>query len=78
MKEATSDLSSGLVVAVCIAILVAFFYFTVWPIIKLNFVSQTACEKAKCSASPDDSGMVDCVYKDKNGVEQTIKCSYKG
>ena len=78
MKEATSDLSSGIVVAVCISILVAFFYFTIWPIIKTNFVAQTACEKSKCSAHPDDDGMVDCIYKDKDGTEQTIKCNYKG
>ena len=78
MKEATADLSSAVVVAVCIAILVAFFYFTIWPIIKLNFVAQTACEKATCSAYPDGDGMVDCIVKGSNGREQSIKCKYKG
>lgn len=78
MKEATADLSSAVVVAVCIAILVAFFYFTIWPIIKLNFVAQTACEKATCAAQPDSEGMVDCIVKDSSGREQTIQCKYKG
>lgn len=78
MKEATADLTSAVVVAVCIAILVAFFYFTIWPAIKLNFVSQTACEKAACSAEPDNDGMVDCIVKDSKGNEQNIKCKYKG
>ena len=46
MKNATGSLANLVVVCVCVAILVAFFYFTIWPIIKTNFVAQTSCEKA--------------------------------
>ena len=38
MKEATTELSSALVAVVCIATLVAFFYFQIWPSIKTNFL----------------------------------------
>lgn len=73
MKEATSELSSLLVVAASVAILVAFFFFTLWPKLQNNFNSQTACEKAICGTKPDSKGMVKCRYKD-----QTITCKYKG
>ena len=73
MKDATGDLTSAVVVVTCIAILVAFFYFTIWPAIKQNFVSQTACEKATCEAKPNAEGIVKCIYED-----QIIECNYKG
>ena len=74
MKNATSELANVLVVITSVAILVAFFYYTIWPMIENNFASQTACEKAVCSTNDaDGDGMVDCVFKGK-----TITCKYKG
>ena len=73
MKSATGELSNLVVVTICVAILIAFFYFTIGPMIKNNYIMTTSCEKAKCSPEPDDSGMVKC-YLD--GKEFT--CTYKG
>lgn len=73
MKDATGELGSAVVVVTCIAILVAFFYFTIWPMIKQNFVAQTACEKAICEAKPNEDGLVKCIYEG-----QIIECNYKG
>lgn len=73
MKNATGELANLLIVVVCVAILVAFFYFTIWPIIRLNFVSQTACEKAVCSSKPNDDGMVTCRLGD-----DIFMCKFKG
>lgn len=74
MKRATGELANILIVVVCVAILVAFFYFTVWPIIRTNFVSQTACEKAVCSHDDTDGdGMVTCRLGD-----DVFECKYKG
>lgn len=73
MKNATGSLANLVVVCVCVAILVAFFYFTIWPIIKTNFVAQTSCEKASCSVYPDQNGMVNCTL---NG--QNFQCVFKG
>ena len=78
MKEAVGNLASAIVVLFASSILIAFFYFTIWPAIKNNFIAQTSCEKAKCSANPDSNGLVDCIYKDSKGQEQAIKCNYKG
>ena len=74
MKEANSELLSGLIVVVAVAILVAFFYFTVWPLIDDNFKKQTSCDKAVCTNKPDADGYVDCTL---NG-SSTFKCPYKG
>ena len=73
MKRATGELANLVVVCVCVAILVAFFYFTIWPMIKNNFVMQTSCEKAKCLTKPNVDGMVKCYL---NGKE--FLCRYKG
>lgn len=78
MKNATGEIGNLLVVSVCVAILVAFFYYAVWPIINHNFVSQTACEKAICEATPGADGMVNCVVYENNTVSKSFKCRYKG
>ena len=73
MKNATSELANLLVVAASVAILVAFFYFTIWPRIDRNFKQQTACEKAVCEVKPDADGQVKCSLDG-----QIFKCKYKG
>lgn len=74
MKKAVGELSSGLIVAVSVAILVAFFYYVVWPIIDNNFAQQTKCEKAICSHEVHD-GKVECYLPGKQG---TFECNFKG
>ncbi|MBE6148509.1 MAG: hypothetical protein E7167_03335 [Firmicutes bacterium] len=74
MKNATSELANLLIVLVCVAILVAFFYFTIWPIIRNNFEAQTACEKAICSSNDTDGdGLVTCRLGDS-----VFECKFKG
>lgn len=90
MKKATGELSGTIIVAISVAILIAFFFYTVWPMIDANFKSQTACEKAICESRPDSDGMVNCILCDDvdgTNVEARkncstsntkIKCRYKG
>ena len=79
MKEATGDLVNLFIVTVSVAILVAFFYFTIWPIIDNNFKKNTACDKAVCEgADTDKDGLVKCVYRKRNGDTISITCKYKG
>lgn len=75
MKEATGELTGTIVVVVSVAILIAFFYYVIWPIMDNNFKSQTACSKAKCSTQivTGKKGFVYCNYKG-----QTVECPYKG
>ena len=73
MKEATGELSSLLVVASSVAILVAFFLTVIWPLIDDNFKRQTSCDKAVCSKEVHD-GYVNCTLDGKT----TFTCPYKG
>ena len=75
MKEATGELSNSVVVIICVAILVAFFFLTVWPMLRGNFRAQTDCEKATCNRATfnPDTGMITCEYE-----ERTFECKYKG
>ncbi len=77
MKETTGELNSAIVVMLAIGILIAFFYYTLWPIIKQNFVSNSQCAKAICD--PCDEGVncktVTCHLK---GSEKEFECVYKG
>lgn len=74
MKEATGELANLLVVTVSVAILVAFFYFTIWPLIDNNFKRQTMCDKAICEGSDaDKDGYVKCTLDG-----QVFECKYKG
>ena len=73
MKEATSELGTGVIVVISVGVFVTFFYFVVWPIIENNFAQQTSCEKAVCEVEPDKDGYVNCKYK-----SHVIRCKYKG
>ena len=81
MKRAIGELSNTVIVVIAVAILIAFFYYTVWPLIDHNFKSQTSCDKAVCDVSTKTSdGKVQCVIPcDKEGCNSVpFWCSYKG
>ena len=77
MKEATGELNATVVVILAIGILMAFFYYTIWPIVKTNFERNSQCSKAICESCPSGT----CEYVDcysKNDPNITFKCVYKG
>lgn len=78
MKEATGELNTTVVVVLAIGVLMAFFYYTIWPIIKVNFDTNSKCSKAICESCPNnDCDYVTCYNReDPNRVE--FKCLYKG
>lgn len=78
MKEATGELNMSVVVISVVALLVAFFYGVIWPMIDTSQEAQVNCSKAVCEPEPDDEGLVNCSYKDKDGNPQDIQCKYKG
>ena len=76
MKETTSELNATVVVVLAIAVLIAFFYYTLWPMIKGNVEKNSQCSKAICETKDDDDdGMVRCHAK--NSSEEFL-CVYKG
>lgn len=83
MKEATGELNMSVVVISSIAILSAFFYTVLWPMINENQNQQVNCSKAIClvkdpNKDVDKNGYVKCKYKDKKNQEHDIICKYKG
>lgn len=77
MKETTGELNAAVVVIMAIGILMAFFYYTLWPIIKTNFERNSQCSKAICEGCPSSN----CEYvtcHSKNDPSKTFECLYKG
>ena len=88
MKEATGELNMTLVIVVAISILVAFFYFVIWPDLDANFKANSTCSKAICE-NPCGAGnnscedavgkLVNCYYVDNRGNRHdNISCPWKG
>lgn len=77
MKESTSELNATVVVVLAIAVLIAFFYYTIWPALKQNFEKNSQCSKAICEAKDTDGdGLVECYSK--NDKTKEFKCVFKG
>lgn len=78
MKEATGELNGMLVVVIAIGALIAFFYYTLWPLIKGNVNENLKCNKAICE--PCKTGKKDCptVTCHLKGETTTFECVYKG
>ena len=82
MREATGELNITVVVVTLVAVLVAFFYAVIWPIVKNNLTYTQNCNNVVCDGSQIDrsTGKVKCQYYDNNGkaVGNSIMCPWKG
>ncbi len=81
MKEATGELNSAVVVLLAVGVLIAFFYYTLWPMIKNNFNQNSQCKKAICETCikggkvSNDCETVKCHLE---GSSEIFECVYKG
>ena len=88
MKETTGELNMTLIVVIAVAVLVAFFYFVIWPPLNANFEANSKCSRAICenpcktgTNSCDDTigQLVKCYYIDGKGDKHDdIYCPWKG
>lgn len=77
MKETTGELNATVVVMLAIGVLMAFFYYTLWPIIKTNFYKNSQCSKAICEpCTTGNCKFVKC--HPKNDPNTEFECIYKG
>ena len=87
MKETTSELNLTLIVVMAIGVLVAFFYFAVWPKVNENFEANSSCSKAWCENPCGKAGTNSCpeafdglatcwIGKKEDGKK--IMCPWKG
>ena len=77
MKEASGELNATVVVVLAIGVLIAFFYYTVWPLIQTNVEANSRCNKAICESCPDSNCDYVTCYS-KNNPEKKFECVYKG
>lgn len=79
MKEATGELNMTVVVVIAVGVLAAFFYTTIWPLIRNSYIATSKCNNAVCNPSTLNNGTVDCVYyEDGHQVGESFKCVWKG
>ena len=81
MKEATGELNMTIIVVIAVSVLVAFFYFVIWPILDVNFEKNSKCSNAICE-NPCGYGKNACGAKTakckvKNS-DTVIECPWKG
>lgn len=76
MKETTGELNITLIVVIGIAILVAFFYFVIWPNLDANFQANSKCSRAICQNPCKDSKGAKNSCDDAIG--QLVKCKVQG
>lgn len=80
MKEATGELNMAVVVAISIAILAAFFFTYLWPIIDGNFERNSQCNKAVCDCAErvtiNEIEYCTCWTEDR--PDQTFNCIFRG
>lgn len=79
MKEATGELNMTVVIVLAVAILAAFFFTVLWPMIKTNFEHNSRCSKAICLPCPKNDPsckFVDCYIKGNR--HETFLCPFKG
>lgn len=76
MKEATGELNGTVIVTSTVAVLAAFFFIVLWPMIKEGLKDKTTCASAICDVGYNENGMAYCYNK---GDESTVfECPYRG
>ena len=78
MKEATGELNMTVVVLTLVGLLMAFFFYTIWPMIRGNFVSNTNCAKAICAPCTDGTNTCKTKTCHLRGETETFTCVNKG
>ena len=76
MKEATGELNSSVIVVAAVALLAAFFFSYLWPVIRKNMEHQEKCSDAICDVGYNNNYLAYCYSPgDKSKV---YECPYKG
>lgn len=79
MKEATGELTGSVIVVSAVALLMAFFFMVIWPMIRSNMIDKSNCANAICDIGyNEDSHMVTCYMPDDADKSVTFDCPYKG
>jgi len=82
MKEATGELNLTAFIVMAVAILVAFFYYIIWPMMQKSQTHTASCSKAICLKENynSENNTVTCYEKGYSidDAEHTFTCAWKG
>ena len=80
MKEANGELNATVFVVLVVGVLMAFFYYTIWPMLRTNFEQTSRCKQAICDkcANGRMCETVQCWKKGEYHQGNGFPCVYKG
>ena len=81
MNEATGELNATVFVVMVVGVLMAFFYFTLWPLLRTNFEKTTQCKQAvcdKCANGQKKCDYVMCWKKGEYHQGEGFECVFRG
>ena len=70
MKEATGELNMTIIIVIAVSLLIAFLYYTLWPVLHSNFEANSGCSRAICENPCGTSGNQTC----SEALETLVKC----
>ncbi len=77
MKEAIGELNTTLITFLAVALLSAFFFMIIWPMIKQGLREDESCASAVCDIGYNANGMAYC-YNPNDDSKDVFECPYRG
>lgn len=77
MKEATGELNVTLITFIAVALLSAFFFMVLWPMIKQGLREDEGCARAVCDSGYNSNGMAYC-YNPNDSSKDLFECPFRG
>ena len=77
MKEATGEFTGSVIVVSAVALLTAFFFMFIWPMIKNSMFEDATCANAACDIGYNSNGMTWCINPNDSTVEP-FECPFRG
>ena len=77
MKEATGELAGSVIVVAAVAVLTAFFFLIIWPMVKSGLEDRATCVNAICDKGANEHHMAYC-YSPADSTKTIYECPFKG
>ena len=77
MKEATGELAGSVIVVAAVAVLTAFFFMIIWPMVKSGMEDRATCANAVCDIGVNGNHMAYC-YSPADETRTIYECPFKG
>ncbi len=78
MKEATGELTGSVIVVAAVAVLTAFFFIVLWPMIKTGMEDRSTCANAICDTGFNENHMAWCYTPTDTGASKPFECPFRG